>query len=148
MIKLSKFQNQLTCASFKLTPGSNSSVESFRGMPTSTSTSFVDNSPYFDDLNASFKRLYKSVLNNRATLEPGFRMKMCPNNDVNLGHVVDPSNGQMNLDMTASLIVEPTLNAINTIDCNTSFDKFIQNIKLATAEVNWNDIDTSQFKCN
>ena len=43
---------------------------------------------------------------------------------------------------------EPTLNTINNIDYNTSFDNFIQNVKLASAEVNWNDIDTSQFKCN
>jgi len=33
--------------------------------------SFVDCSPIFDDLNASFKRLYKSMLNNRDLIEPG-----------------------------------------------------------------------------
>lgn len=54
--------------------------------------------------------------------------------------------GNANTDTTNS-IAEPTLNTLNTIDCNRSFDNFIQNIKLASAEVNWNDIDTSQFKC-
>lgn len=42
---------------------------------------------------------------------------------------------------------EPTLNAINSVDYNTSFDNFVKNIKLASVDVNWNDIDTSQFKC-
>lgn len=67
---------------------------------------------------------------------------MCPN-EMNIG--LDSTGDPMNLG--ASTMTEPTLNAINTIDCNRSFDNFIQNIKLATAEVNWNDIDTSQFKC-
>jgi hypothetical protein len=38
--------------------------------------SFVDSSPIFDDLNASFKRLYKSMLNNRDLIEPEFNLKM------------------------------------------------------------------------
>ena len=47
--------------------------------------------------------------------------------------------------------IEPTLNAINCNDFNTSFDCFMQSFKLASSgEINWslNDIDTSQFKCN
>ncbi len=46
---------------------------------------------------------------------------------------------------------EPTLNMLNTSDYNTSFDTFVQSIRIAsTGEINWNlnDIDTSQFKCN
>ena len=51
---------------------------------------------------------------------------------------------------THLLIQEPTLNSLNTIDFNKSFDDFVKGIKLASnGEVNWNisDIDTSQFKC-
>lgn len=33
--------------------------------------SFVDTSPYFNDLNASFKRLYKSIIDNRDVYESG-----------------------------------------------------------------------------
>ena len=33
--------------------------------------SFVDSSPYFNDLNASFKRLYKSIIINRDIYESG-----------------------------------------------------------------------------
>ena len=45
---------------------------------------------------------------------------------------------------------DPTLNALNTSDFNTSFDTFVQSIRIASnGEINWNlnDIDTSQFKC-
>jgi hypothetical protein len=38
--------------------------------------SFVDTSPIFDDLNASFKRLYKSILNNRELFESGFNSNL------------------------------------------------------------------------
>lgn len=40
---------------------------SFESRPT---TSFVDTSPYFDDLNASFKRLYQKVLEQEQILRP------------------------------------------------------------------------------
>lgn len=43
--------------------------------------------------------------------------------------------------------LEPTLNSINTLDFNKSFDNFVENVKLVSgSEVNWNEIDTSQFK--
>ena len=34
-------------------------------------SSFVDNNPIFDDLNASFKRFYKSIIDNREHYESG-----------------------------------------------------------------------------
>lgn len=34
-------------------------------------SAFVDQSPYFNDLNASFKRLYKSIVDNRDVYESG-----------------------------------------------------------------------------
>lgn len=33
--------------------------------------SFIDNNPLFEDLNASFKRLYKSILDKRDVFESG-----------------------------------------------------------------------------
>ena len=41
------------------------------------------------------------------------------------------------------------MNTINSSDFNTSFDKFVHSVRLASnGEINWNlnDIDTSQFK--
>ena len=50
------------CSSTLTSAGSNSS---------GGGASFVDTSPIFDDLSASFKRLYKSILNNKDTFEAG-----------------------------------------------------------------------------
>jgi len=38
-------------------------------------SAFVDQSPYFNDLNASFKRLYKSIVDNRDVYESGKYIK-------------------------------------------------------------------------
>ncbi len=69
-------------------PGSNSSTESGSGLrvmsqhsqPFSSQNqqqqnqlqSFVDTSPYFEDLNASFKLLFKSIQSKREMFETGF----------------------------------------------------------------------------
>ena len=61
-------------------PGSNSSVESIR----SQQQSFVDKSPYFEDLNASFKLLFKSIQNKRDLFESGFKNTINNNNNNNI----------------------------------------------------------------
>ena len=140
--------------------------------------SFVDTSPIFEDLNASFKRLYKSILNNRELFESGFNsninnsIKTEPNlpsqspsfksNEAN-AHSLTPfqvkhsnlnetTHQQANILAPSGLnpFAEPTLNTLNSTDFNTSFDTFMQSIRIASnGEINWNlnDIDTSQFKC-
>lgn len=129
--------------------------------------SFVDSSPYFNDLNASFKRLYKSIIINRDIYESEFNNKFqpppmsnrlesalitdlkqeafIPNTQNDRGPVMTNHNNLLQTDRRP----EPTLNAINTnqsqsntnqnFDFNQSFDNFVQNIRLASnGEVNWN----------
>ena len=42
--------------------------------------SFVDTSPYFEDLNASFKLLFKSIQNKREIFEAGYNNRMSQQN--------------------------------------------------------------------
>lgn len=120
--------------------------------------SFVDTSPIFDDLSASFKRLYKSILNNKETFEADFNNKILhfdPNkidpldNHMIIKTEMDNDNKNLTSNNSHQLFSEPTLNTINSGDFNTSFDKFVHSVRLASnGELNWslNDIDTSQFK--
>jgi len=68
---------------FKASSNSCSSVEQLQYQPTQQrlpqqQASFVDTSPYFNDLNASFKRLYKSILDNKDIYESEFNSKFQP----------------------------------------------------------------------
>lgn len=146
--------------------------------------SFVDTSPIFEDLNASFKRLYKSILNNRELFESGFNsnlgssikiepqaslpinietaplpVKQSDNNTHSLStfqvknHGFSEATNNQQQTTVAGMnhtFTEPTLNTLNSMDFNTSFDTFMQSIRIASnGEINWNlnDIDPSEFKC-
>ena len=140
---------------------SNSSVESIRP----SQASFVDNSPYFEDLNASFKLLFKSIQNKRQIFESGFNNTFENHNNQqhsqSNSNSINPKNLRKNNQSSSSsaasnlnqtndhIFIEPTLNAINYNDFSKSFDNFVQTIKMAsTGELNFNlnEIDTTQFK--
>ncbi|RNA10417.1 Forkhead box J3 [Brachionus plicatilis] len=99
--------------------------------------SYVDSSPIFEDLSASFKKLFKLTISKKQTAsEPTHIVK----NEFDLN---SPSEN----DKISETVTEPTLNSINTLDFNKSFDNFVENVKLVSGgDVNWNEIDTSQFK--
>ncbi|CAF1001339.1 unnamed protein product [Brachionus calyciflorus] len=107
--------------------------------------SFVDNSPIFDDLSASFKKLFKSVVTNKDMIASGLTNSNKTELDETKTEEDIPSTNE--IEKNTGTFSEPTLNSINTLDFNKSFDNFVENVKLAsTGEVNWNEIDTSQFK--